>query len=195
MQTYILGSQSLARRTLFARIVPSFETMAADIDEQAIRSDDFERLPLLLARAKADALLSRVPAESILVTCDQVVVYQGALREKPVSVQQAREWIESYRYAPAQTNTAVVVTNVASGARTEGVDVARVYFEPLPPEAVDQLITEGGVMYAAGAFLVEDARFQAHLRRLEGEVDSVMGLPLALTTRLLCEAGATIGRP
>ena len=181
----ILGTQSAARRLLFARLAPVFETLSADIDEQAIRSDDPLLLPLLLARAKVDALVPRVGGDALLVTFDQVVTCGGELREKPASSDQARVWLESCAAHPAQTNTAVVVHNTATGARAEGLDVARVYFRPIPKEIIALLIQEGGVLRAAGGFLVEDSRFQPFIDRIEGETESVMGLPIALTSRLM----------
>ena len=173
---------------LFARLVPEFETLSPGIDEQAIRSEDYALLPLLLARAKADALLNHVPQDAILVTCDQVVVCNGDLREKPSSVAEARRWLNTISDHPSQTNTAIVVHNVSTGARHEGVDIARVYFRPLPAAAIAQLIEEGRIFAAAGGFLIEDPRFAASVARIEGETESVMGLPIELTARLLCLA-------
>lgn len=185
----VLGSQSAARRSLLARLVPNFATTAANIDEQAIRSDDHSLLPLLVARAKADALIDQLPPDSLLVTCDQVVVCNGELREKPASPEEARRWLESYASFPAQTNTGVVVHSVATGARFEGVDIARVHFRELPASVIANLIADESVYRAAGGFLVEDPRFQACLVRIEGTFDSIMGLPLALTEHLLRAAG------
>ncbi len=73
-----------------------FETARADIDEQAIgeRSSGPDQLVRLLAHAKAAAIRERLqrtsPArEGLLITCDQVVVVNGSIREKPVSQEQA----------------------------------------------------------------------------------------------------------
>ena len=73
-----------------------FETARADIDEQAIgqRSSGPDQLVRLLAHAKAAAIREQLqrssPArEGLLITCDQVVVVKGSIREKPVSQEQA----------------------------------------------------------------------------------------------------------
>lgn len=189
----ILGSQSASRRALLARIVPEFETRPADIDEQAIRSDDYEGLPLLLAHAKADALLPEIRREydsgALLITSDQVVVCDGELREKPRSAEEVRRYLASYDRHPAQTNTAVVVHNTVTGVRAAGIDIARVYYRPIPKDLVERLIEEGGVFSAAGGFQVEDPLAEPYILRIDGEKESIMGLPMALTRRLLREAG------
>ena len=58
----------------------------ADIDERALgnRSRAPEELVLLLAHAKATAIKAKLPrSRAVLITCDQVVVHQGTIREKP----------------------------------------------------------------------------------------------------------------
>lgn len=67
-----------------------YTTASADIVEQAIRDPDPRRLVLLLAHAKADAIIAKMAAEAggaslagVLITCDQVVVHEGNILEKP----------------------------------------------------------------------------------------------------------------
>ena len=60
----------------------------ADLDERALgdRSQAPDVLVKLLAHAKAEAIRAKLPrSKAVLVTCDQVVVHQGVIREKPVS--------------------------------------------------------------------------------------------------------------
>lgn len=184
----ILGSQSAFRRALAEQLADNIELMSADIDEKAIRSGDYEELPLLLAHAKADALLPRIDGEALLITSDQVVVWRDELREKPESREQAAEYLRSYSVHPAQTNTAVVVTNTATGKRYEGLDIAKAWYRPIPEEVIEQLLDEDKVTSAAGGFRIEDPLLKRYLERFEGAMDSVMGLPLDLTRSLLGRA-------
>jgi septum formation protein len=90
-----------------------YEVLKADIDEKAIRHDSPRDLVLALAHAKADALLQKLAAadsgnsssnstaaggaahggsssgDTFLITCDQVVVHDGQIREKPEDVAEA----------------------------------------------------------------------------------------------------------
>jgi septum formation protein len=43
-------------------------------------------------------------------------------------------------------------------------------------------------MYCAGSFVVEDPLLQPFLGKREGELESVQGMPIALTNKLLEEA-------
>lgn len=185
----VLGSQSKWRRKILEEAGLSFEVMPADIDEKAIRSDDYEELPLLVARAKADALLERIDDDVVLITCDQVMVCNGKLLEKPEDEQEARVFFELYNHHPAESINAVVVTNTRTGKQAEAVDVVPIYFKQIPDNVIDQMIEKGDVFDSSGALIIEDPLFEKYIERIEGEYESVSGLPITLTKKLLEKVG------
>lgn len=80
----ILGSASMARRKILAEMGYEFTILTADIDEKSIRMDKPEELVMVLAEAKADAIISRLQSTSqpdedahatLLITADTVCVY------------------------------------------------------------------------------------------------------------------------
>ncbi|XP_024973215.1 maf-like protein DDB_G0281937 isoform X1 [Cynara cardunculus var. scolymus] len=56
----ILGSSSIARRKILAEMGYEFTLMSADIDEKSIRTEKPEELVMALAKAKADAIVSKL---------------------------------------------------------------------------------------------------------------------------------------
>ena len=102
MASIILGSSSRWRRTLWEEnMEQKAEYMTPDIDEKAIRHEHAETLTLLIANAKADALVGRLArerpeSEALLICMDQVVRCNGIIREKPTSSEEAREFLRSY---------------------------------------------------------------------------------------------------
>nr|XP_009760258.1 PREDICTED: maf-like protein DDB_G0281937 isoform X4 [Nicotiana sylvestris] len=193
----ILGSSSTARRKILADMGYQFTTMSADIDEKAIRKEKPEDLVMALAEAKADAIISKfrntenlekdsnptllvaadtaeaiIPRVSIgesegdaeptlLITCDQVVVvYEGMVREKPSTEAEARQFMKDYANGHAATVSSVLVTNLVTGCRRGEWDKVEIYFHDIPDQVIDKLV---------------------------GSTDSVMGLPKALTERLIKE--------
>ena len=69
-----------------------YETVTADIDEKALgdRTANPTTLVALLAKAKAEAICKKLHDRSalptgFLLTCDQVVICQDKIREKPSS--------------------------------------------------------------------------------------------------------------
>ena len=95
----ILGSKSSTRRLLLSSMGVEYEMLNPEIDEKAIRDKEAEKLVLALAHAKADALLKREEVKeategtTLLVTCDQVVVYEGKILEKPEDAAEAQRFI------------------------------------------------------------------------------------------------------
>lgn len=134
----ILGSSSRTRRLLMDELAAehgfTYEVLTADIDEKSIRLPDPRELVLRLAHAKADAIAAKLagtqqPGQApagLLVTCDQVVVHEGRILEKPEDAGEAREFIAGYGRSPASTVGSVVCTDLASGRRVEGVDSTQV---------------------------------------------------------------------
>lgn len=180
----ILGSQSPSRRVVLEQAGYTFDVLAPDIDEKAIRSDDYRELPQLIARAKAAALLGRISEPAILVTADQVTVCNGQLREKPIDEAEARAFLHSYDRLPVQCNSAVAVTNTETGRTLTAIDTAVVRFRPFPEKVIDKVIANGVAMAAAGAFVIEDPDYAPYVKRIEGDPTTVMGLPLRLTEHL-----------
>ncbi|HYF28930.1 MAG TPA: Maf family protein [Candidatus Paceibacterota bacterium] len=183
----ILGSQSAGRRAVLSKMGYVFETISPDIDEKQIRFDDPKTLTLALAHAKADALLPRVPEPALLITSDQVVHYEGGIREKPETLEEARMFLKSYADHPATTVTAVVVANTVTGRRAEGVDIARTYFKPIPDAVIEQAIEDGKVLRCCGGFAIDEPNLAPYIDHIDGDPDSVTGLPTELVKRLLSE--------
>ena len=164
-----------------------FEIISPDIDEKAIRLSDPRELTVAIAKAKNAAVLGRINDPSIVVTSDQVVVCNGVIREKPIDASEARNFLESYSHHPAETCTAVVVTNTATGVSRVVVDIAKIYFRSIPDDVIDKLIDEGNIFRASGGFISEDPLIDPYVIKIEGTQDSIMGLPKELTKRLIEE--------
>lgn len=183
----ILGSQSKGRRRILEQMGYPFAVIHAEIDERAIRCDDPKTLTLAIANAKADALLPKIPEPAILITTDTVVLCKGKILEKPDNAEEARQCLRNYANYPAETVTAVVAVNTATKKRAGGIDVSRVWLKPIPEELINTLIDSGEVFTWAGAFAVQHALVAPLIDRIDGTIESVIGLPVALTERLMRE--------
>lgn len=190
----ILGSSSRWRRKVLESSGRPFEVMTPDIDEKAIRHADPRIMTVNIALAKAAALLPRITAPSILVTTDQVAVFDGRVREKPKDGDEARRWLADYGLGrPVSSVTAVVVVDTAARRTVHAVDVADVWFEPIAVRAVEAAIAAGVILHSCGAFAVDEpniAPFVSSVRGTGTEEDvrtSIEGLPLRTTLRLIDE--------
>ncbi|XP_020423973.1 maf-like protein DDB_G0281937 isoform X3 [Prunus persica] len=156
----ILGSASMARRKILAEMGYEFTILTADIDEKSIRMDKPEELVMVLAEAKADAIISRLQSTSqpdedahatLLITADTVKKHQRLffllvnfriIREKPSSKEEAWNFIKGYSGGQAAVIGSVFVTNLKTGKRKGGCCRAEVYFHVIPEEIIDSLRRE-----------------------------------------------------
>ncbi|KEH40148.1 putative inosine triphosphate pyrophosphatase [Medicago truncatula] len=189
----ILGSSSVARRKILSQMGYQFTLMTADIDEKSIRKDTPEELVMALAEAKAEAILQRLPVDdylkdaepTLLITSDQVVVYEGVIREKPSSKQEARQFLKDYSGKQAATVGSVLVTNLKTGLRKGDSDRVEIHFNEIPDEVIEKLVDEGTTLYVAGGLIIEHPLIFPYVKEVVGTTDSVMGLPKDLTEKLL----------
>jgi septum formation protein len=114
----ILGSSSSNRQFVLNHSGWQYDVIAPDIDEKAIRNPDPFLLPVIIAKAKATAILSRLDDSRgpfMLLTADQIVLYGSEVREKPINEAQATEFLSSYSEREVSTVSAVVATHYPSG--------------------------------------------------------------------------------
>ena len=83
-----------------------------------------------------------------------------------------------------------MVTDAATRRQWHAVDVATVHFRPIPEATVDKLLAEGEVYHCAGGLMVEHPLVEPHIERMDGEIDSVMGLRKKTVSNLLAQAEA-----
>lgn len=183
----ILGSQSKGRKKIMQEMGMPFETMSAHIDEKSIRNTDPKKLTMLLALAKAEALLPKITEPAILITSDQVVVTNGTILEKPQNEKEAREFLRLCPLYPSDTVSAVVATNTITKKQSKAIDIATVYFTPFSEEEIDVLIQRGEVYSLAGGYNIEGDIWENHVKKMVGTRDSILGLPKDITIRLIQE--------
>jgi septum formation protein len=184
----ILGSASKNRRKILESKGLIFDVMSPDIDERAIRDPDPGTLVLKIARAKADLLLPRIHEDALLITSDQVACSNGEIIEKPQNADDVRRFLTLIGGNLTQTVTAVVVANTKTGERKEGVDIGTVWFRKFPKDFIEQIVANPRTYELAGGFDIDDPLFEAYVDRIEGERESIIAIPWALTKRLLQEA-------
>jgi septum formation protein len=182
----ILGSSSKSRRRILEEYGYTFEVMSPNINEDSIRTQDHHELPLILARAKSEALLKRILEPSLVITADQVTVCDTDLHEKPRTEDEARLFLQKYSNGkvPA-TVSALVVVNTQTRKIAEGVDIVNVYFKPLPDYVIEDFIKNGEPLTKSGGFAIESPILQPYIKKVEGSIDSVMGMPLKLLKELM----------
>jgi septum formation protein len=182
----VLASQSPRRREMLAALGFALEVRPAHVDESVVAGEAPRDYVLRLARAKARAVSD---GAAPVVAADTTVVLAGEILGKPTDDEDARRMLRALSDRTHEVVTAVCVCNgdvelaeaVASG----------VVLGPLSDAFIDWYVATGEPHDKAGAYAVQGIA-GAVVRRVEGSVTNVVGLPLAETLSLLSRSGVPL---
>jgi len=195
-----LASTSPARLALLraAGIEPTL--INPDVDEarvvaetETVRGEPLEPRVLveLLARAKAEAAVSALPADpmdGLLLGGDSVFVLDGVIYGKPHTPEAARERWERQRGRTGSLYSGHWLIEVHAGVpgRAIGaVAVAAVTFgDDLDDAELDAYIATGEPLFVAGAFTI-DSLGAPFITSIVGDPSTVVGLSLPTLRRLV----------
>ena len=190
----VLGTSSSSRQKIIAKLgwVEGISVIIPDINEKSIRSDDPYKLPLVIAKAKADEVVRKIKSNSdmnekdmIIITADQVVYFNGEVREKPTNEDEAKSFLLSYSNSSVSTISAIVVTHYPSGQQKSEVNESKVYWNTISARVVDKVVSKGAIYQSAGGFRVEDEDLNGLINNIEGSVSCIMGLNVVTLQSLL----------
>jgi len=184
IKEWVLGSSSKWRQEIFKKEFGTSTFAVADIDEKAIRHPKAEIMTQMIAKAKAEEILRRGELElkdRVLVCCDQVIRFLGEIREKPVSRDQCRLFLQSYMENPDEyvecVNGICVYYN---GRFLSHFEISKLTFKNLTAEKIESLVLLDDLMTCAGGFTIS----HMELGQLQGSIYGVEGLPVDMVRSL-----------
>lgn len=191
----VLASGSPRRRELLASLGLAFTIDAADIDERELDDEDPCGYVVRLARTKAQHVAARNAPGSVVIGADTTVELDGVILGKPSDAADAAEMLGrlSGRTHRVHTGMAVAVAG-RDQAVWALVTTTEVTFRVLDHSWISWYVSTGEPMDKAGAYAIQGIG-GAFVARVEGNVQNVVGLPLAeLLTNPQVEALARSGR-
>lgn len=190
MNRIILASQSPRRKSLLGRMnVGPFETIPSGFEEILDDTRDVNDIAKELALGKALEVALRFP-EAIVVASDTIVVIGTRQLGKACDIDEAREMLIDLSKGPSSVVTGVAV--VQGETQLVDVDVTKVYFKPNSPEvqaAREAYLESGDWEDKAGAYGIQDPAAILLFDHIEGNYDTIVGLPTKLLAGMLNEFG------
>jgi len=189
-QKLSLASTSSARKSLLARLGIDFDCAAPDAQETFIENEPANVRASRLAKLKARAIKSSGPNHWILGS-DQVAVCDGHILSKPGTTKNAIAQLKHCRGKQVDFYTAIHLHNNAS----ELFDLQRFsvrFRSDLSDEMIENYVHRDNPIYCAGSFKAESLGI-ALFDSMDGEdINTLVGLPLIATRRLLEQAGFSL---
>ena len=184
----VLASASPRRAELLGSVGLEFDVLPADIDESVHPGEAPSDYVARLSAEKARTVVDRLGTDRMVVAADTTVDVDGQILEKPVDQDDARRMLQLLSGRAHLVHTGVTVswfpqTRGTTSVRTLVVETA-VEFAELGTDAIDWYIATGEPFGKAGGYAIQGAG-GALVRRVDGSVSNVIGLPLAETLALI----------
>lgn len=177
MVKLILASNSPRRRELLSGLGLDFEVRVLQGIDECYPADLREGdIPLYISRAKAQAYLSSLSEDELLITADTIVWLDGEVLEKPKDEADACRMLRELSGKTHQVFTGVCLTTkekqVAFSCRTD------VTFARLDEEEIQHYVETYRPLDKAGAYGVQEWIGYIGVERVEGSYFNVVGLPV-----------------
>jgi septum formation protein len=190
----LLASASPRRRALLSAAGLAFEVEPADVDESLAPGTGAESGARELALRKARVVAGRHAGEHVLVIGADTIVALGLEPGAPLLGKAVDEVDERRMLALLSGSRHAVVTGVAvvdacSGRECAECETTWVAMRALEPHEIHAYVAGGEWRGKAGGYAIQESA-ERFVTRLEGAFDNVVGLPVALTLRLLRAAGS-----
>lgn len=180
----VLASKSPRRRELLGEMGLTFEIVTCETDESYPGEMHPRDAARFLSEKKARAVAKLVDEHTIVLASDTIVELDGVPFGKPAHEGDAHRMLAalSGRHHAVHSGVCVMLGNKV----LSGVDSTEVYFVKMSDADIDWYISTQEPMDKAGAYGIQGlgGRFVSHI---EGEMDTVIGLPCKLVAKLLAE--------
>ena len=184
---YILASRSPRRKELLSKIVDSFEIITREADESLPDGVHPKEGVELLAVRKGKAVADEISADFLIVSSDTLVELGGVPLGKPEDGEDAVKMLLNLSGKTHNVHTGVAIHY--KGKVFSGSDTSSVTFKSFGEDEAREYVATGEPMDKAGSYAIQGIGARLVLK-YEGDFDTIVGLSLKLTKRLIDEAVA-----
>ena len=186
MEKIILASGSPRRRELLEQIGIPFEVKVSEADE-AISQADPGRLVEELSYRKAKAVADK-EAQGTVLGADTIVWQDGEVLGKPADRADAHRMIQELQGREHSVFTGVtIIRKGVPGKSDQKISFHRetkVFVHQMEEEEIEAYLNTGEAFDKAGAYGIQGA-FAAYVDRVEGDYQTVVGLPVSAVYQAL----------
>ena len=184
----VLGSSSPRRKEILSMLGLPYEVVVPDTDESSEPAESPEKYVCVLAKAKCDAVAQKLIgqgkniADTLIISCDTIVYYDGFIIGKPESEMHAKltlgmlsdSWHTVYSGLCLRCGEQVC----------EDFCTTKVKFAELSRNEIDEYVKTGEPMGKAGSYAAQ-LRGSSFVERIDGDFFNVMGLPVSTLCKMI----------
>ena len=179
----ILGSKSPRRHELLKHIIPHFDIVNVDINEDFPSTMAINEVAQFIAEKKANYFLSQQKSNEIYITADTIVVLDNEILGKPKDENDAYQMLKSLSGKTHVVHTGVAILHEQK--IYSFFDETAVTFYTLIDFEIRDYIKRCKPFDKAGSYGIQDWMGYVGIQKMEGDFFNVMGLPLHKLYRVL----------
>jgi len=195
MQTLVLGSTSVFRRTLLEKLNLPFECAKPNIDETAKKDESPIALVERLAIEKAKAVVNTNTPEftdALIIGSDQVAVCDGEILGKPHNFANGFKQLKKFSGKAVVFHTGLCVYNSKTDKTLSLVEPFTVHFNELTDEEISNYLHSEQPYNCAGSFKSEALGICLFKKLAGDDPNTLIGLPLIKLVSLLKQHGLDV---
>lgn len=188
MEKIVLASGSPRRKELLQKAGYQIEIFPPKLSETLDKNLSLDDALVDIARQKADACLAQFSGQFSLdlpvLASDTMVIFGGEALGKPKDRTQAKDFISMLSGQEHEVKTSILLKNFSTGRELTHVETTKVYFKKLTEKEIEDFLDTNEWTDKAGAYGIQGAAGK-FVEKLDGSLDSVIGLPVEQVARLL----------
>lgn len=181
--TIYLASGSPRRKMLLEKSGIEFQVITPVAEELSVIGRDPEVYAKNTAIQKVKSVESKI-SEGIIIAADTIVVKGNEILGKPKDRQDAMRMLKKLSGTSHFVYTALVVLDKKSNRMETAIEKTKVEMRKLDEKEIEKYVNSGEPMDAAGAYKIQEGA-TTFVRRIEGDYNNIVGLPLASLIEML----------
>lgn len=187
-QPIVLASGSPRRYALLKSINLDVTVYKPQLDEPLPRPGvSPEGFVIELAEAKMNAALPHIVQNSIIITADTIVYFDGKILGKPESPVEAIDTLDILSGKVHSVYTGYCIKNMKLDRQISDFQKTDVHFGNLSQDELKAYVASGSPLDKAGSYGIQDDFGSVLVERIEGDYFNVVGLPLSKVYKSLKE--------
>ncbi len=177
----VLASGSPRRKELLSEIIPEFDIIVSEADEDSIPKMlepalYVQELAMLKAAASAKNVSSN--KNSIVIGADTVVTLDGKILGKPKDEEDAFNMLKNLSGKKHEVYTGYCVMRLSDCKTLSKAEKTEVFFKQITDEKIQSYIETGEPMDKAGAYGIQGLG-GLFIKKINGDYNNVVGLPVS----------------
>src|SRR3989344_1423095 len=189
-----LASSSPRRIRLLKWFGLPFKTIEHGFDEESIKAKDSEDLVGQLALQKVYAAATTIKKPAVIIGSDLVASIDQYSWSKPATVDEAKFMLQTLAGRRHTIMCGIAVYDTKSQKAAMSVAKTKVWMKKYSDQVLEKYLKAVPVLDRGGAYGIQDEvpDFGSLVERFEGDITTIIGLPLPYLENLLAELGVKL---